>query len=64
MAQPIPMIVGNNWLENLVISPSLLRQNSKSITLNGTDIDSQLMTEQVMQKQYLIRYYHKPLPGK
>ena len=64
LAQPIPMIVGNNWLENLVISPSLLRQNSKSITLNGTDIDSQLMTEQVMQKQYLIRYYHKPLPGK
>jgi hypothetical protein len=64
LAQPIPMIVGNNWLENLVISPSLHRQNSKSITLNVTDINSQLITEQVMQKEYLIRYYHKPLPGK
>ena len=63
LPQPIPMIVGDNWLENLSISPSPIEQNNEGKTRNGINIESGLKTEKTIQNQNFIRYYHKPLPG-
>ncbi len=64
LPQPIPMIVGDNWLENLPISPNPVGQNNESKTRNAIniDIDSGLKTEKTIQNQNFIRYYHKQLP--
>ena len=62
LPQPIPMVVGDNWLENLSISPSLNRQNDERKTRNGITIENDLRTKQIIQNQNFIRYYHKSLP--
>lgn len=62
LPQPIPMIVGDNWLENLSISPNPIGQNNEGKTRNAINIDSGLKTEKTIQNQNFIRYYHKQLP--
>jgi hypothetical protein len=62
LPQPIPMIVGDNWLENLSISPNPIGQNNQSKTRKTINIDSGLKTEKTIQNQNFIRYYHKQLP--
>jgi hypothetical protein len=63
LPRPIPMIVGDNWLENLSISPNPIGQNNGGKTRNGINIEGKLKTEKTIQNQNFIRYYHKPLPG-
>jgi hypothetical protein len=63
LPQPIPMIVGDDWLENLSISTNPIGQNNEGKTRNGINIESGLKTEKTIQNQNFIRYYHKPLPG-
>ncbi|MCW9081489.1 MAG: hypothetical protein OQK09_08240, partial [Colwellia sp.] len=56
---PIPMIVGDDWLENLTISPTV---QAKQINKQAKTSDN-LFGEINMQRPISERYYHKTLPN-
>ena len=67
VATPIAMTVGNNWLENLTISPSqtsmshLLKQ-LKSYAIPGNFTQGNAAKSELMPDDNFNRYYEKPLP--
>lgn len=67
VATPIAMTVGNNWLENLTISPSqtsmshLLKQ-LKSYAIPGNFTQGNAAKSELMPNDNFNRYYEKPLP--
>ena len=67
IATPIAMTVGNNWLENLTISPSqtsmshLLKQ-LKSYAIPGNFTQGNAAKSELMPDDNFNRYYEKPLP--
>jgi hypothetical protein len=60
---PIPMVAGDDWLENLAISPNNTRQKSDARTLNLRVIEKALIRDKFRQKHDFMRYYNKPLPN-
>jgi hypothetical protein len=57
------MVAGDDWLENLAISPNNTRQKSDARTLNLRVIEKALIRDKFRQKHDFMRYYNKPLPN-
>ncbi|NQY50419.1 MAG: hypothetical protein HRT50_15200 [Colwellia sp.] len=67
IATPIAMTVGNNWLENLTISPSKTSMNHllkqlKSYAIPGNFTQENPAKSELMSDDNFNRYYEKPLP--
>jgi len=60
---PIPMVEGDNWIDNLTISPEPVLNKLKSFTVPMSLQQSSPTNFAAGQDNNFNRYYEKPLPG-